>query len=372
MKLLVTGDWHVGARTWGLDRTPEVTRALSILLDRARTWRPDGVVILGDVFDRFRYPGDEAAELVAATFREFLDLPGGPEVVFVRGNHDWAGVRIWQLLEGEGRLRVVDRIERRSLGGFDLLLVPYLRPHQIPRGSTLESLIRGAWDGVPAAGLPLCLGHLALTGTVPGIRELTLDPDLLAGMGLTSVICGHIHRHGQVPDLPLPSFYSGPLFPVDFAEEGQKIGALLVEDGTVRSLPLPARRLKTLTFRDQEAALGELEQCLAPLAEDTLVRVSLDDSDLSRTVLLDRFRGIPGGERVVQVRTGDRIVTENVPQADPALDIRSLWMRYVEAEEPEGPRRDLLTRTGLSLLAGEGPEEAWAEIRHRVQEGRQS
>ena len=314
MKLLVSGDWHVGARTWGLDRTPEVTRALTLLLERARDWRPDGVVILGDVFDRFRYPGDDAAELVATAFREFLDLPGRPEVVFVRGNHDWAGVTIWQLLEGERRLRIVDHVERRSLGGFDLLIVPYLRPHQIPKDRTLESLIRETWGEAPAAGLPLCLGHLALTGTVPGIREITLDPALLAEMGLTSVICGHIHRHGQIPDLPLPSFYSGPLFPVDFAEEGQKIGALLVEDGTVRSLPLPSRRLITLTFENHEAALVGLEECLEPLEEDALVRVALDASDLSRTVLLDRFREVSGGERVVQVRTGDRVVPENSPR----------------------------------------------------------
>lgn len=369
MKLLVTGDWHVGARTWGVDRTPEVRTALEALLDFARDWEPEGVVILGDVFDRFRYPGDESAEVVATSFRALLDLPSKPDVIFVRGNHDWAGVKIWELLEGERRLQVVDGIRFLELGDFDLLLVPYLRPHQIPHGESLETLLRAAWARRENNGLPLCLAHLALSGTVPGLREVTLDPLLLADMGVASVICGHIHRHGQVPETPVPAFYSGPLFPVDFAEEGQKIGAFLVEDGAIRSLPLPYRTLKTLEFIEPEEALAGLEKILSGLSDETLVRVCVERCDFPRSVLLDRLRGLDGGYRVVQVKIS-RSLDETVPvQEDLLLDIRSLWMQYVESEEPKGPRQELLMQTGISLLAGEEPRLAWEAIRHRVLEG---
>lgn len=370
MKLLVTGDWHVGARTWGVDRTPEVRGALEVLLSFARDWEPEGVVILGDVFDRFRYPGDESAEVVATAFRALLDLPCAPQVIFVRGNHDWAGVKIWELLEGERRLQVVDRVRFLELGDFDLLLIPYLRPHQIPHGESLETLLRHAWSRRERKGLPLCLAHLALSGTVPGLREVTLDPQLLADMGVASVVCGHIHRHGQVPDLPLPSFYSGPLFPVDFAEEGQEIGAFLVEDGAIRSFSLPSRPLKTLEFDEPETALIGLEKTLSELPGEALVRVCVERCDLPRSVLLDRFRGLDGGHRVVQVKILQSVEDEaaSVPE-DSALDIRSLWKQYLESEEPEGPRRELLMETGISLLAGEEPLCAWKAIRHRVLEG---
>ncbi len=366
MKLLVTGDWHVGAMTWGRDRTPEVETALEVLLKRAEEWAPDGVVVLGDVFDRFRYPGDAAAELVAGAFRRLLDLPSSPQVVFVRGNHDWAGVRIWELLEGDNRLRVVDGVEALTLGDFELLLVPYLRAHQIPREETLESLIRRTWEGRSGQGFPLCLGHLALTGTIPGIREVTLDPALLSELEMAAVICGHIHRHGQISDMPLPAFYSGPLFPVDFSEEGQKIGALLVEDGTIRSLPLPSRSLRTLQYPDVDKALEDLNGNLKEMDDQTLVRVSLDTAHLSRAMLLDRMRELPGGHRVVQVRILADPQEAVSPSVDPALDIRSLWDRYVSSEEPVGPRQELLSDTGIALLNGEEPAAVWESLRHRV------
>lgn len=371
MKLLVTGDWHVGARTWGVDRTPEVRAALEVLISFARGWEPEGVVILGDVFDRFRYPGDESAEIVAMAFRAFLDLPCAPQVVFVRGNHDWAGVKIWELLAGERRLHVVDRIQFLALGDFDLLLVPYLRPHQIPHGESMETLLRSVWTRRENHnGLPLCLAHLALSGTVPGLREVTLDPSLLSDMGMASVICGHIHRHGQVTGPPIPSFYSGPLFPVDFAEEGQKIGAFLVDGGAIRSLPIPSRPLKTLEFIDLEGVLAGLEKALSGLSEETLVRVSVGHSDLPRSVLLDRFREMKGAHRVVQIKILQSGEDETAPVRDNlVLDIGSLWRQYVESEEPKGPRRELLMETGIALLAGEDPKVAWQSIRHMVLEG---
>lgn len=359
MRFLLSGDWHVGATTWGVDRSDEVASALAEVVNQASRRRPDVILLLGDLFDRFRYPGDGPVHLVASTLRRLLDLPGEPHVVLLKGNHDWSGVKVWEILSGEGRLHVVDRPALLSFGDADFLCLPYLRPHQIPPGG-LEALLeplRGS--GSQEVRWRFLLAHLALEGTVPGLKEATLPLSLLKKGAFDAVFCGHIHRHGQVLTDP-PAFYVGSPYRVDFSQEGVDVGLLWGADGVVQSLPLQARELKTLDYDSEKTALEALEEDLTR-HEACWIRVFLKEASLSRAVLLERFRNLRGGERIVQLRLGSSGETEEaIDEGAEPLVVEELWRRFVEREEGEGPRRELLIQAGSALLLGRDPEEVWS------------
>ncbi|MCF7936726.1 MAG: metallophosphoesterase [Synergistales bacterium] len=365
MRLLFTGDWHVGARTWGIDRLPEARDGLEQLLDQAREHRPEAVVVLGDIFHTFRYPGEEAVTLVAATIRRLLDLPSRPEVLLLRGNHDWAGVKVWEILDAGDRLRIVDSPSLQQVGDVALYLLPYLRHHQIPPEGAPEDLLpTDPPDGNPS--LTLLAAHLALAGTVPGLTEPVVDPGRAADLGASAMICGHIHRHGPVTDDPISAFYAGPLYRGDFAEEGQDLGSLLADsaDGVLRALPLRGRSLHTLHYPDEESMAAELPAAMGMLEDDSWVRISLESCPTGELRLLDRLR--EEDRRIVRVRMAPGADPEGSAEAErPRAELHpaELWAQYVASEEDDGPRRELVTRAGQLLLDGADPEEVWGFLR---------
>ncbi len=361
MRLLLSGDWHVGAATWGVDRSEEIRSALDQIVDRAERTRPDVVALLGDLFDRFRYPGDGPVRLVASTVRRLLDLPGRPHVIALRGNHDWSGVKIWEILSGEGRLHVVDEPVGLDVAGAHFACLPYLRPHQIPPGGIEEIVAplvvpggRDCWS--------FLLAHMAVEGTVPGLREVTLPLSLVEGGPFNALFCGHIHRHGAVAE-GSRAFYTGSPYRVDFSQEGGEVGLFDVDDGVIRTLPLHARELVTLRYDDEETARTGLEEDLRG-HEESWVRVALERSSLSRALLLERFRALRGGERIVQLRL-QTVVREEGQSPPLEFDVDALWRRFVETEEADLPTRELLTRAGAALLAGKEPEEVWHLLKGR-------
>ena len=258
MRLLLSGDWHVGATTWGVDRGEEILSALDQIVAEAERRRPDVVALLGDLFDRFRYPGDGPVRLVVSTVRRLLDLPSRPHVIVLRGNHDWSGVKIWEILSGDDRLHVVDSPTRLDVAGAHFTCLPYLRPHQIPPGG-LEELLAPLLPSDEEGRWRFLLAHMAVEGTVPGLREVTLPLSLVEKGPFDALFCGHIHRHGAIAESSR-AFYTGSPYRLDFSEEGGIVGLLDVDDGVIRTVPLRARELLTLTYDDEEAAMEHVRR----------------------------------------------------------------------------------------------------------------
>ncbi|MDQ1425021.1 MAG: repair protein SbcD/Mre11, partial [Acidimicrobiaceae bacterium] len=85
MKILHTGDWHVGKVLKGLSRLDEQRGVLAEIVEVARRERPDLVAVAGDVFESAAPP----PEAQALAWRTVLDLRAtGADVVVIAGNHD--------------------------------------------------------------------------------------------------------------------------------------------------------------------------------------------------------------------------------------------------------------------------------------------
>src|SRR5690606_41882483 len=108
MRILHTADWHAGRTLHGVDRTPEVRRALEEIAELAVSERADVIVVAGDVFDS-RNPVAAAEEAVYDFFLR-TGAAGIPSVV-IAGNHD-----------SPARLDAVARVLRladvHAVGGF--------------------------------------------------------------------------------------------------------------------------------------------------------------------------------------------------------------------------------------------------------------
>src|SRR5437867_12823130 len=115
MRLLHTGDWHVGKRLRGRSRDNETAAALDQVVDLARDAAVDAVLIAGDVYEH-RTVSPHADLLVFDALARLRDT--GAKVVVIPGNHD-----SWQRLEALTKLLAplgilaVPRVLRPADGG---------------------------------------------------------------------------------------------------------------------------------------------------------------------------------------------------------------------------------------------------------------
>ena len=86
MRILHTADWHIGAKTDDLDRFNEQKDALKQLINHAKSYNVDMVLIAGDVYQNL-VPSAEDEELFYKTVVE-LSRNGECAVVAIAGNHD--------------------------------------------------------------------------------------------------------------------------------------------------------------------------------------------------------------------------------------------------------------------------------------------
>src|SRR5690606_20256230 len=88
MKILHTGDWHLGKRLDHFSRLDEQRAVLSEICEIADKEKVDAVIVAGDLFDAFN-PPVEAMELLYRTLRK-LSHEGRRPVIAIAGNHDSA------------------------------------------------------------------------------------------------------------------------------------------------------------------------------------------------------------------------------------------------------------------------------------------
>ncbi len=88
MRILHTGDWHLGKRLDFFSRLEEQKEVLEEICDIADAERVDAVIVAGDLFDAFN-PPIEAIELLYKTLRRLAN-GGKRPVIAIAGNHDSA------------------------------------------------------------------------------------------------------------------------------------------------------------------------------------------------------------------------------------------------------------------------------------------
>lgn len=249
MKILVTGDWHLDARTAGLDRFEDLRPAVNWTIDVARNEGVDLYVNLGDLCDPDTTRSHRAIGLACETAAKLTDL--GIAQVWIAGNHDviedgsgsttmaalagWSrGCRFRPRNSSEPMFNVVEEPVHipRFMGTMnDLLVFPYTarakayEPTKIVERTQLSN----------GCTKVLVFGHLNVIGADDGSevedfprgREVVFPNDaIIAKWGDRCMMFnGHYHRRQIVRGVRMP----GALGRLGFGEVNNPAGVLLVE-----------------------------------------------------------------------------------------------------------------------------------------------
>lgn len=326
VKILHTADWHAGRSLHGMDRTPEVRAALEEIAEIARQRDVDLILVAGDLYDN-RNPGAEAVAAVNDFFVR-TGRAGIPSVV-IAGNHD-APSRLdaeRDLLGLAGAHVVGSPRVARDGGTFDLCLngevariaaLPFVSERRLVRLSELfeqdagqqresyqasmRKLILNLCGGFGSDTVNLLLLHTTMEGATLANSEYvfhstdtyTLGPDLLPESA-DYVALGHIHKPQSVQGVAgYRARYSGSILQLDFGEQGDTKGVVLVEarpgrpSEILETIPLDAgRRLRRVRLAE-----NDLERRTPELAEfDGWLKLAVE-LDAPRPGLKERIRSV--------------------------------------------------------------------------------
>ncbi|MFV0306972.1 MAG: exonuclease SbcCD subunit D, partial [Desertimonas sp.] len=264
MKLLHTGDWHVGKGLRGVDRHDEHRAVLHEIISIAEHETVDLVIVAGDLFDSSA-PPPAAEQLVYETL---LGLSAtGAEVAVIAGNHDHPGrLRAVGPLLALGRVHLVTEPTRPDEGGIRgftaadgsdvrLAMLPFVSKRGIVRAEALmqqpafelaqtySDRIRRIIDALTADFGPdtvnLITAHAFVLGGEAGGGERAAH--LVDEYAVTApsfpptagyVALGHLHRPQRVPGGGR-LHYSGSPLALDFGEvdQAKQVNVVTLEPG---------------------------------------------------------------------------------------------------------------------------------------------
>jgi len=321
IKLLHLADVHIGMENYGrLNPETGLNTRLHDFLDtldeavtRAVEERVDAVVVAGDVYKSRDPSPTHQRELARRIIRL---IKNDVHVVLVPGNHDTpmaagraTSVDIFRELELPNvtvlRRISAGRIETRS-GPLQVVALPWLTrstflAHDEYKNLPLEEviqqmagLIEGSLQEICAdldAGIPSVLvGHAHVFGARVGAeRLLTLGNDPILNVSVLDLpnvgyhALGHIHKHQAVVTGSRAAVYAGSINRVDFSEEDERKGFVLVElqNGKSEWEFVPVKARPFLTIRSEpltDAPTDEVVKSIlkaGPKVDGAIVRLQL-------------------------------------------------------------------------------------------------
>lgn len=382
MKLLHTGDWHVGKQIRGCSRTSEHRAVLDEIVTVAEREEVDLVVVAGDLFDTAA-PSPEAQGIVYDALLRMAAT--GADVDVIAGNHDNAhGLAVLRPLFERCGVRIVSEPTRPSDGGVhsfvardgtpvNVALLPFVskrgivRAEHLMEGAAFEHALAyaqrlaqivaalGASFTVDAANV--LVGHAFVLGGELGggeraahiVEEYAIQAPVFPATA-NYVALGHLHRAQQIPGATA-IHYSGSPLQLDFGETGHRKQVNLVE--LEPGLPARVRPVHLSSGRPLRSYTGSFEE----------LQAAVDDDDAwLRLVVREPHRAGLGAE--VRARFGERVVEVRVdaPEAGRERTDRprrgrtphELFAEYLRLRSVDDRRVADLFATILDELAEEG------------------
>ena len=140
MKFFHLSDLHIGKQLHGFSLLEDQRYILDQILDMIRERKPDAVLAAGDIYDK-SMPSADAVALFDEFLTKLANIPNGPVVCMVSGNHD-SGERLsyGSRLFAEHKIHIAGNapgIEQPEVqcvvvsdenGPVNVYLLPFFRP----------------------------------------------------------------------------------------------------------------------------------------------------------------------------------------------------------------------------------------------------
>ncbi|MBC7321025.1 exonuclease SbcCD subunit D [bacterium] len=274
MRILHTGDWHIGISRWGIDRTEEVFKSIEFIVDIVEKEDVDVVLIAGDLFEHKMPKGDDLRRTA-----EILQRLGEKDrkVIIVSGNHDWKELEVsLGIFSSSSNVHFLTELgvkPFRTRKG-ELLYVgsfPYFWERDFlyigddsDRKEKLGEIIHRYLEKINQRFLPnsvnVLLGHIFVEGALLGsaVRlsfssNFAIPPSWFPNRA-HYVALGHAHKPQSISNSPVPTYYCGSIIRIDFSETGDKkcvnvIDAKPERIANVEKIEIPCKELIELDFK---------------------------------------------------------------------------------------------------------------------------
>lgn len=284
MRILHTGDWHLGKLVHGLHMTEDQKYILDQLKQLLIKEKVDVLIIAGDVYDR-SIPPTEAVELLDDTLSEIV-MSLKIKVFMIAGNHDSPdrldfGGKILKSngLHISGRLtKDIQSISLEDAFGFvNFYMIPYVEPVLVRSMYDLDAcrsheeamthVMENLSESLDINERNICIGHAFVIGaenleTSDSERPLAIggseyvDVSLYEAFDYTAL--GHLHRPQKVKKETIR--YAGSLLKYSFSEVTQKKSVTLIDLKEKGQIDISQHHLRPL--RDLRLIKGELDDLL--------------------------------------------------------------------------------------------------------------
>ncbi|MDK2868348.1 MAG: repair protein SbcD/Mre11 [Clostridiales bacterium] len=297
MRLLHTGDWHIGKLVFNRYMTEDQQFLLKQLEALIKEEAIDVVMIAGDLYDR-QIPPAEAVSLLNDIITE-LTLTLGVKVIAIAGNHD-SPERLdfgQNLLKNHGFYiegKLMSACEPIELydeyGPVRFYPIPYADPAVVRAVfkndsiKTHENAMQAVTDGIRMSMdktiRNICISHAFVVGdTMPETSESERELSSIGGVAhvpigvyndFDYVALGHLHRPQRIGVDHIR--YAGSLMKYSFSEADHKKSVTLIALGEKGELEIETKSLKPL--HDMRCIEGTLEALCHP---DAATSVNTDD-----------------------------------------------------------------------------------------------
>ncbi|MCB0645747.1 MAG: exonuclease SbcCD subunit D C-terminal domain-containing protein [Saprospiraceae bacterium] len=320
MKILHTGDWHLGKQLYREELREEQHQYFEFLLNTIKKEAVDVLLVSGDVFD-YANPSNESKKMYL-DFLGALKQQGDIKVVITAGNHDSityleSSKQVLQLLD----IQVVGSPENVSLlpmkeGGevkAVVIPIPFIADRFLRKGMEMASeedkieacrqaliSVFDSWSKQAAEAYPgiprICVGHLFIQGANVSDSERKIQIGNLASLNVSHLdhmfeymALGHIHKPQKLSEKVR---YAGSPVALSFSERSDdKLMILIeIEEDTIktRNIAVPTFR-KLVRFSGTFAEVKEkLEAYRNEFELPTFVELEVKESfyDPAKIVLL--------------------------------------------------------------------------------------
>ncbi|MDF1616107.1 exonuclease SbcCD subunit D [Petrocella sp. FN5] len=305
MKILHTGDWHIGKLVHGIHMTEDQRYLLDQLMDLIKQEKPDVMIIAGDIYDR-SIPPVEAVELLDSFFSEAV-LTHELKIIAIAGNHD-SSDRLGfasRLLTDQG-LHIHGNIEKDmkpiliedASGPVYFYPIPYVEPAIVraiyndddikDHDTAMKKIISDIHANKPSTGRHICIAHGFIMGSMEPETSESERPLSIGGSehvdvhyfeGFDYVALGHLHKPQKVKYEHIR--YAGSLLKYSFSEANQKKSVTMVDMDAKGSLDIRQISLKPL--KDMRIIKGKLGKLM-----DSKIYADTNTEDYIMAVLTDR------------------------------------------------------------------------------------
>lgn len=246
MRILHTGDWHIGRKMNGLDLIEDQVHILKQLQEAILDNQIDTVVVAGDIFDRVN-PSQNALKLANDTLYK-INIELGKNLIVISGNHDSRE----RVNYGSEWFRATDFYintdlakvgEAVSFDDVDFYLVPHvevLEGRVFFDDDTIQShedvykkIVEKIKENMNTEKTNVLVGHLYLNGSIESDSERPLSMGLSEAVSadvfsdFDYTLLGHLHHPFAVDHET--AFYSGSLLKYSFSEANQPKGYRIID-----------------------------------------------------------------------------------------------------------------------------------------------